>query len=93
MKNKDFTHSTRLRQMKDNIFNLEQSVAELLRDGLQSGAKNITIFVYLDGFRLFGVNLDEQYVYVGEQIYPLVILPTDGNIIHCSGDVQLKYDT
>ncbi len=87
-----FTHSTRIVKRK-GPFNLEEAVRELLNSGLLSGAKNITIFLYFDGFKLVLLPGQEQLVEVDGVNYPLVILPTDYNIIHRSGDVQIKYDT
>ncbi len=90
---KAFTHSTRLVSVRNGVFNLEKAVNEILKSGLHSGAKNITVFVYMDGFNLVELPGQELLVNVDGKNYPLVILPTDHNIIHKSGDVQLKYDT
>ena len=88
----DFTHRTRI-VSRVGAFNLEEAVKELLGEGLLPGAKNITIFIYFDGFKIVLLPGQELLVEVDGVNYPLVILPTDHNIIHRSGDVQIMYDT
>lgn len=88
----DFTHRTRI-VSRVGAFNLEEAVIELLSEGLILGAKNITVCAYFDGLKIVLLPGQELLVEVDGVNYPLLILPTDHNIIHCSGDVQIMYDS
>ncbi len=88
----DYMHRTRIFN-NNGLFNLQDGVRELLGSELQPGAKNITIFVYFDGLKIVLLPGQELLVEVDGVNYPLVILPTDYNIIHCAGDIQIRYNT
>jgi hypothetical protein len=87
--NMDLTHSTRIVPMRDNVFNLEKAAQELLAV-LPSTARDITIFVCLDGFRILHLPNQVLRVCIGKENYPVIFEPTDS--IHHSGDVRVKYN-
>lgn len=88
----EFTHVSRIVPMRDNVFNLEKAVQEILDGGLMANAKDITIFVNFDGFEIFPITRTSRtWVKIGGENYSLVIEEAD--LMHHSGDVRLKYNT
>ena len=85
----EYNHSTASRSMKDFGWNLENIVQAILEQGLRPNAKNIMVFVCLDGFEIKSESGEQLMVKVGDQYYPLFVVTSDN--IRFAGDVKVKY--
>lgn len=84
-----YNHSTRIHSMMDYGWNLAKTVLQILEQGLRPNAKNIMVFVHLDGFEIKTESGEQITIKVGDQCYPLFVESTDH--IHYAGDVIVKY--
>lgn len=85
----EYNHSTASYSMKDNQWNLEKTVLKILEQGLRPNAKNIMVFVYLDGFEIKTDSGEQIMILVGDQRYPLFVETADS--FRFAGDVKVKY--